>query len=438
MNWLNAALAFSITMLIMSMVVTVFVETIHRIVRLREKGLRLMLGHYFDRELSAHLTRAGYVPESMRQIFLNLMTVNRAPSGAAGMNRDFTSNHPDQDNRLMAWLWSGRRLARLDSKEFMSRLGASEFGDVLRRNISNTGGVLADEVLKDVAQKFDAFGQEAGVYFQARARLLSIVVAIFVAWGMYVHPYELFANYIRNPEITKKVIDMQTAVEEKYQRQQMAIETEREELREAEATRQKAEEDLQSMRQKSGKTVAESGKTQAETVDAVPKNVSEELKDAENKVRSSEEKLRLAMAEAEATIKPLQEIGVPIGWNEHRLAAAGFRAQIFADYFPLPLPMPTKWNAVSVATMCWLILGGLLVGLGGPVWFDIVKSLSSIRSVAGSTKTPSANLDEKASEGANATSQPVTAVEHFKTAAAGRDATQGGSPVTFDDDPTVG
>ena len=44
MRSLDAALAFAITMLVLAMVVTTLVETLHRIFGLREKGLALPSG----------------------------------------------------------------------------------------------------------------------------------------------------------------------------------------------------------------------------------------------------------------------------------------------------------------------------------------------------------------------------------------------------------
>ena len=51
MAWLNAALAFAITFLILSMVASVFVETLHRFLGMRERGLKLLVGQYYDRVL---------------------------------------------------------------------------------------------------------------------------------------------------------------------------------------------------------------------------------------------------------------------------------------------------------------------------------------------------------------------------------------------------
>src|SRR5260221_13214626 len=84
MTWLTATLAFAVTMLVLSMVTSTFVETIHRLIGLREKGLRIMLDQFYDRVMGPYMEKAGANPDQMKGAFLDLMTLNRAPTGVAG------------------------------------------------------------------------------------------------------------------------------------------------------------------------------------------------------------------------------------------------------------------------------------------------------------------------------------------------------------------
>jgi hypothetical protein len=216
MALLNAALAFAITMLILSMVTSVFVETVQRFVGLRERGLRLMLGHLYDRVIKPYIDSQGAAAAEERNRFLDLMTVNRAPSGAARLFRraagDLSRNDIEIDGDLMSRVWSGRRLAKLDVDGFMERLGASSYGDVIENAMEASGLPDPDEVLKDLSEKFEAFGREASGFFERRARLISILVAIAVAWFVYVNPHTLFSTYLTKPEVTEKVLAMQELV----------------------------------------------------------------------------------------------------------------------------------------------------------------------------------------------------------------------------------
>ena len=71
-------------------------------------------------------------------------------------------------------------------------------------------------MLKDVAQKFEAFGKEASVYFEGRARLLSVIVAMALAFLAHVDAVDLFKTYLRDPNARAKVIEQTEAVTAQY------------------------------------------------------------------------------------------------------------------------------------------------------------------------------------------------------------------------------
>src|SRR5215510_7632469 len=58
MQLIEAALAFAITMLALSLVVSSFVEIIHRIFSMREAGLKHVLGRVFDQVLEKYVKPA--------------------------------------------------------------------------------------------------------------------------------------------------------------------------------------------------------------------------------------------------------------------------------------------------------------------------------------------------------------------------------------------
>ncbi len=78
------------------------------------------------------------------------------------------------------------------------------------------------------------------------------------------------------------------------------------------------------------------------------------------------------------------------------------------------------------------MIGGLLVGLGGPFWFDAVRSLSSLRSPVGVT----ARDDDHTV--VDVITPATAAVALFKTTAAGRDARLGQGVFAGDDEPALG
>ena len=385
MLWLNAALAFSITMLILSMVTSVFVETFHRLSAIRVKGLRLMLGHFFDRVVAQYTPQADTQTLALlKEEFLDTMTVNRAPTGTAFKGKISRSNDDaSHDEGLWNYLWQGRRLDHLDINDFMSRLGSSKFGDNIRANSSG----ITETILKDIAQKFAAFGDEASEFFQRRARLFSVVTAMFVAWAMFVQPQLLLTTYLQNPDIANKVLEMQENVTKDY------VASKQKELITAQAANDQAN------------------------------------------LEKASKALQDAMTAGNAKMASLQQAGVPIGWNDERLAAAGFRKSSLLGI--IPISVPAEWTDRSRATILWLIIGGLLVGLGGPFWYGLVNSFTNIKNALGGGKNQPTKL-AASSDIVTTTAQPQTPVEHFFVAAAGRDATSGGSLVQVAEEDAVG
>ncbi len=70
-------------------------------------------------------------------------------------------------------------------------LPANEEEEIIRRKV--------DTVLVDAVQKYEAFGKEASVYFERRVRLLSVIVAIFVAFALHVDAVDIFKTFLRDP-----------------------------------------------------------------------------------------------------------------------------------------------------------------------------------------------------------------------------------------------
>jgi len=299
-------------MLILAMVVTTLVETLHRLFGLREKGLAILLGNFYDRIL---LSRGGGVPRGVndRRAFIEMMTVNRGPVGKAPMtalNRTLNVDSTSEDRKFLNWIWSGRRLGSLSLTAFMERLGGSEYGASLVAQASTAGDKGIEWVLKDVAQKFDAFGAEASEYFESRARLLSVIVGFVLAFAINVNAIALFETFMKRPDVTQAVIARGESATKSYENLQKQVD-------------------------------ALNASAQAASTDTA---------------RASVQK---AADEAAAAVDSLQSVGVPIGWD----------TQSVADF-----------RRSTLMSLLGLLLGGLLIGLGGPFWYKAVQALTGVRS----------------------------------------------------------
>jgi hypothetical protein len=475
MQLIEAALAFAITMLALSLVVSSFVEIIHRVLSMREAGLKYVLGQMFDQVIRKHLDDGEILKlvnrskppterltnltaealKTFRDSFAERMSANRAPMGvtpratpaapAASLPQPETKSalwskirrwildDPNFDKiepalvkvesllskawslLLNIWsrlpgirLWNGRDLAAMTPAEFMERLGSMEYvgpaiaevntaaNEKAQQAAQKAGGAAADPVnvaLKDVAQKFEAFGKEASVYFEGRARLLSVVVAIALAFLAHVDAVDLFRTYLRDPNARAKVIEQAEAVTAQY---------------------------------KAAKDAAEAVKQIVPDANAGPPEVKAQVE----KIR---QEWTDAIGKVDETVKQYADLGVPLGWNPERLA----RAEMFAWVWTCKDPNKPKgegfeslWKDCAknqwqkepqlfrvpgvLSVWFYLFLGGLLVGLGAPFWYSAVTGLTNLRNTARGTTSADAQTRAGALVAVGAgTVQPVTPVDAF-------------------------
>jgi hypothetical protein len=424
MQIISAALAFAITMLVLSMVVASLVETIHRLLGMRERGLYYLLGRFYDQVIGLYEPNQPPRWES-RTEFQDRMSELRAPVGLTASTGSARISYSlidwgDQpaasgativqraENFLAAlWRgvsasWRGRGLANLTSIEFMTRLGAHRLSDPIVQAANPGGGPPpaplppeVDIVLQDVAQKFELYSGEAAVSFERRARTLSIAVAVIVAFLLHVNAAEIFRTFLRDPAVAAAVIAKQDEVMKAF-----------------EAGRKERERQVPAV---------------AANAAELP-GLQQAAKDIEGLKREYEAMVaRLKRAESE-----LGGLGVPVGWTDERwigLVGKPDRPLCESEGKP-PREVVGKDTACApgetrrIRGFGWgvffgLLLGGLLVGLGGPFWYDTVSSLTSIRNIArGQTQAPG-EPGARGAGGAIETPQPRTPVDAFKASYAG-------------------
>jgi hypothetical protein len=400
MQVLESALAFAIIMLVLSMVTTTIVETIHRALGLREQGLKYMLGRLFDQAMAGAVQRTGggltgVALQSFRNEFVDRMTANRAPMGVKPDGQATSTSWVD---RVMGRAWNGDQLGTLSVTAFMERLGSDDVGAKLVAAAKAEAADAVDAVLQDVAQKFEAFGKDASTFFQSRARFVSVMVAIVIAFCLHVDAIDIFRTLMRDPAVRSRVIERTDKV-----------------IQQAEA----------------GGTVTRGAP--ATTLAPQPATGAAEVEELKKKYEEAIKSLNSAKTE-------LREIGIPIGWTEQRQNAAKlwFNAKCKNTLTKEDQPLMAAacqpgeqrvdeayWNAASLGVYLSLLLGGLLIGLGGPFWFDAVKNLTNIRNLAqqAQASAPPAGAAPAGGAGGTTTPQPQTPVDVFKAANAARPVT---------------
>jgi hypothetical protein len=530
MPLIEAALAFAITMLALSLIVSSFVELIHRGFKMREAGLQYMLGQLFDqvlvqylrpladKELATNPKLQGKTIQdaykAVRESFVERMTANRAPVGLkpdptlsaipqpvapvpaapaaaapgataepaapaalvrAGLKQWWSENVTKPwSGKTRPWpqlgnIWGGRRVTSLTPTDFMERLGSVEVGaqikqavtggghspvsavdavfkdiaqkigsidikEQIRKGVRETGkpevelaadavasvaqrlavidagaeirkfatatgqgaSDAVDTVLKDIAQKFDGFGKDAATYFEGRARFMSVMIAIVLAFAVHVDAIDLFRTYLRDPNARAKAIEQSQAVTAQYKAAQDA----------------------------------------AEALKKVVPDPAAAPADVKAQVEKLKKDFEAATANTNATVKEYADLGVPIGWTPERLNAADMKALLWTCTQLKEGEKPRFWTLrqecqpdeegykglkgqqhkhvyVQIPTdpgiLFYLFLGGLLVGLGSPFWYDAVTGLTNIRStVKGASAAPQ---PQAAAVGAAPPATPPAAVD---------------------------
>ncbi len=424
MQLIEAALAFAITMLALSLVVSSFVEIIHRIFSMREAGLKYVFGQMFDQVLAKYvapaITRAVEADATIaaaarnarirelltgaRTAFVERMSANRAPMGVTPKATPTDPAAQVAANPRRAFgLWSGRDLAAMTPAEFMERLGSIDVGQAIAeantaatnaaRDAGATAADAVDVVLKDVAQKFEAFGREASVYFEGRARLLSVVVAMALAFLAHVDAVDLFRTYLRDPNARAKVIEQSEVVTAQY---------------------------------KAAKDAADAVKKIVPDANAAPPDVKAQVE----KIRQDWTE---AIGKVDATVKQYADLGLPLGWTDERIERAKMSHWAWTCQDPNKKEgegLESLWKDCgknrwrreiwvqvpkSPAVWFYLFLGGLLVGLGAPFWYNAVTGLTNIRNAARGTTSADAQTRAGVAVAAQAsTIQPATPVDVFR------------------------
>ncbi|BCG72805.1 hypothetical protein MesoLj113a_39630 [Mesorhizobium sp. 113-1-2] len=318
MQWLTALLAFATTMLMFAIIVSTLVEMIHRIWKLRASGLQLMLKNLYSRVILPKLPapKPGEPALLTPEEFAALIMENRAVAEKGKPSDGLVS-------RFLRWFVDWAVVTDIPVEVFTQKLASSR--------LVGAANVLTDEVVKDISQKYEAFGKEASMYFESRARLFSVVVAFAVAWMFYVHPYKLAVSYLKSPEIAEAVADkasQYTALEAKLDA----------------AAKQQA------------------GAGSADDLKAAISALDKELDDSK------------------AKMEELKTLGAAVGWPDN----SGLEkcAVVIGTTDCAFTAFDTRWTRPSIVSILWLLLGGLLVGLGAPFWAQAVSSLTASRDVS--------------------------------------------------------
>ena len=185
----------------------------------------MLLGNFYDRILFSRsggvLRDADDARAHARRAFIEMMTINRGPVGKApltALNRQPERGRGSQrTGSSSTGCGAGAGSGRSASPRSWNGSAAATTGAQLVTQASTAGEKGIEWVLKDVAQKFDAFGAEASEYFESRARLLSVIVGFVLAFAINVNALALFETFMKRPDVTEAVIARGESVTQSYE-----------------------------------------------------------------------------------------------------------------------------------------------------------------------------------------------------------------------------
>ena len=322
MEWLEAALAFAVIMIVFSTMVTAIIEILHRILRLREKGLQDMMQTVYKNVIQPRLSQQLDLQGTTARDFIEKMTRTRFQP---------VNNKSNSSNS------NTRKLKSLTTLEFVERLAETSVGQSIISNAIRRGKNHAEDFLKDLASKYEDIGQSASDYFSRRAQVASMGVAIALAFSLNINAIHLFQTLLTNEDVRKAWIEQGDAVAQQAKQQQERL----------------------------GKLLAESpntGNTSAQAIQqAVDKNINQ----------------------LNETAASLHDSGIPIGWGSAPWKSGSWKQAGLLNGSWMLL----QWLAA-------VLLAGLLIGLGGPFWFDTFRKLSALTGIVRGLQTPVQKIKE--------------------------------------------
>lgn len=362
MEWLETGLAFAVTMMVFSTMVSVIVETGHRILRIREKGLQRLMATLYEDVIWPRLSNQLGQKKATVKDFVTGMTSTRflpVESDVAGLKSYFHK------------VVNAKDLKSLTTLEFIERLPETAAGRGLVAEARKRGRQYLETFLKDLASKYEDFGENASEYFARRARLVSVVVAIGLAFSLNINAIRLIETFLVNREVRQAMIKQGETVAANLQKQETALQ----------------------------QFIKTRGEEEVKNLEEIEKNIQE----------------------LNQTVQTLSSIGIPIGWS-----TVIWKRPVWAEKKDIDSPT-LRSLAYAWLLLLWtgsVLLTGFLIGLGGPFWFNTFRKLSALTGMVRGFQTPvqkekEQELEPRAKPGEESDQKPKV-VAIFETAAKAR------------------
>lgn len=216
---------------------------------------------------------------------------------------------------------NAQRLMSLPTEQFIQRFMETDEGKQFINEAATQGRDYAEEALKGVAEQYKEFGDSATDFFTRRSRLLSSTVAILLAISVNLDAFSLFNAFLSDKGVRQAMIERGNEVSDELHRVEEMLRL---------ARSGQAGDDVDNLELITGK-----------------------------------------IENLQSSFKSLSATGIPIGWDR-----APWERSSFQDTDSSILK-----TVIIIAWIFSVLLGGILVGLGGPFWYDIFRKLGSLTGI---------------------------------------------------------
>lgn len=279
--------------------------------------------------------------------------------------------------------------------EFMERLGSTDFG----KAIAAEGSARMTAIINDLSQKFERFKRGANDRMTQRSLGYSLWISLGLAILLNIDAVNIFNFYLTNHKAREQIVAQHVQIEnDAYYAQEL----------------------LEAL--KASKS--------SENAKATETDVNEEIQQMEARLKGMMEK-----------IATLQSDGLPLGYDLFPGCVGQIKTSSAADkrcnikgvtgYAGVWAGIWYNLKNDTGGMLSWfasVLLGGVLVGLGAPFWFNVSRGLSSalqllkaLRGTASSNSGDGANIAERSPSfpaSIGESPPPRTPVEAFSTAIA--------------------
>jgi hypothetical protein len=353
-NYLDAAIGFSVVMAVFSGAVTVFVEALWRLIRIR-KGNMIEIMKQLDAELASE-SIASFDATQRWELIRSVLNNPLRPDGkhlkAQLPPTSTISSTRKLPVRLVSTLTKGRQvdsaddessgdevaqaaMAKLNRKHALPGMFEKVTSEHVARKYANVfmqaGGQSNDLriLLKQVITKFERIYSCMSVEFKRRSQLIAMSVGIVAALMFNINGLRVLDSFIADPELSKAFVT---------------------ELDQYEA-----------------EIIGQIEAAQAQLANA------QDARDAGD--QEATEGFEEAVNELKASVTSLSDKGVPIGHHYPPHCNLFGAATCDPGSMVNPRNLFVEWLL--------LVFTGALMGLGAPFWFDVAKRLSAVRSMLG-------------------------------------------------------